>query len=105
MMEAEFSRANRWVGMCSYGFDSPGSLVCSYAHYGCWQLARIFLDKKPQDGRLEPIPLPYWEMGHGDLQVDRDRVVLVAGSLDHPLSLLEVTLEEGQFRVLCMENE
>ena len=105
MMEGEFSRANWWVGMCSYGFDSPSSLVCSYAHDGFWQLARIFLDKKPRDGRLEPIALPYWEMGHGDLQVDRDRVVFVAGSPDHPLSLLEVSLEDSQFRVLRAGNE
>ena len=104
-MEAEFSRSNWWVGMCSYGFDSPGSLVCSYTHDGFWQLARIRLDEEQHDERLERIVTPYWEMGHGDLQVDHDRVVLVAGSPDHPLSLLEVTLDDGQFKVLRVESE
>ena len=100
-VEAEFARANWWVGMCSYGFDSPNSLVCSYVQRGFWRLARISLG----DGRLRPINIPYWEMGHGDLQVDQGRVVLVAGSPDHPLSLLEVDLEDGGYTVLRTEYE
>ena len=104
-MEAEFSRANWWVGMCSYGFDSPGSLVCSYAHDGFWQLARINLEEEQPDKRLEHIFIPYWEMGHGDLQVDRERVVLVAGSPEHHLSLLEVGLNDNQLKVLRLESE
>ena len=58
-MEAEFARANWWVGMCSFGFDSPGSLICSYAQRGSWILARISIDGK----RLEPTVIPYTEMG------------------------------------------
>ena len=98
-MEAEFARANWWVGMCAYGFDSPNSLVCSYAQRGFWRLGRISLG----DGRLHPINIPYWEMGHGDLQVGQGKVLLVAGSPDHPLSLLEVDLEDGSFTVLRTE--
>ena len=104
-MEAEFSRANWWVGMCSYGFDSPNSLVCSYAQNGIWRLARIFLDEERHDKRLDHIVIPYWEMGQGDLQVDQDRVVLVAGSPDHPMSLMEVTLEDSQLKVLRVESD
>ena len=104
-MEAEFTRSNWWVGMCSYGFDSSSSLVCSYALDGSWHLARINLDEESGGNRLERIVTPYWEMGHGDLQVDEDRVVLAAGSPDHPISLLEVTLADGQLRVLQVESE
>ena len=104
-MEAEFSRANWWVGMCSYGFDSPDSLVCSYSQNGFWRLARIFPDEERHDSRLDRIVIPYWEMGQGDLQVGRDRVVLVAGSPGHPMSLLEVTLEDRHLRVLRVESE
>ncbi|MDE2939482.1 MAG: prolyl oligopeptidase family serine peptidase [Chloroflexota bacterium] len=100
-MEAEFARANWWVGMSSYGFDSPGSLVCSYSQKGLWRLARLFLD----DGRLEPIGTPYWEMGHGDLQVAPDRVVLVAGSPSMPMSLLEIDLESKDLSVLRVETD
>ena len=100
-MEAEFSKANWWVGMCSYGFDSPNSLVCSYAQRGFWKLARIRLD----DGKLEPIEIPYLEMGQGDLQVDRDRAVLVAGSPDKPISLLQVEFSGKQVKVLRVEND
>ena len=70
-----------------------------------WRLARIFLDDERHEKRLDHIVIPYWEMGQGDLQVDQDRVVLVAGSPDHPMSLLEVTLEDSQLRVLRVESE
>ena len=104
-MEAEFSRANWWVGMCSYGFDSTNSLVCSYARKGFWRLARVILDGEPDVECLQPISIPYWEMGQGDLQVDQDRVVLVAGSPDHHLSLLEVGLVDNGVKVLRVESE
>ena len=100
-MEAEFARSNWWVGMCSYGFDSPNSLICSYSHRGHWSLARVSLDDK----RLTPIDFPHWEMGHGDLQVDPGRVVLVAGSPVQPMSLMEVNLEDGAVEVLRVEYE
>ena len=104
-VEAEFARANWWVGTCSYGFDSPASLVCSYARDGFWRLARIVLNEGDNGHQVERTAFPYWEMGHGDLQVDRDRVVLVAGSPGHPLSLLEFTLDDKQLRVLRVESE
>ena len=100
-MEAEFARSNWWVGMCSYGFDSANSLICSYSQRGHWSLARISLD----DRRLTPLDFPFWEMGHGDLQVGSRRVVLVAGSPVQPLSLLEVNLEDGEVDVLRSEYE
>ncbi len=100
-MDAEFARSNWWVGMCSYGFDSPNSLICSYSRRGHWSLARISLD----DNRLTPIQFPYWEMGHGDLQVDPGRVVLTAGSPVQPLSLMEVNMEDGEVDFLRVEYE
>ena len=100
-MEAEFARSNWWVGMCSYGFDSANSVICSYSQRGHWSLARISLD----DRRLTPMDFPYWEMGHGDLQVDPGRVCLVAGSPVQPLSLLEVNLEDGEIEVLRVEYD
>ncbi|MDE2786859.1 MAG: prolyl oligopeptidase family serine peptidase [Chloroflexota bacterium] len=100
-MDAEFARSNWWVGMCSYGFDSPNSLICSYSRKGHWSLARIGLD----DLRLAPIDFPYWEMGHGDLQVGLGRIVLVAGSPVQPLSLLQVSLEDGGIEALRVEYE
>ena len=54
--EAEFARSNWRVGMCSYGFDSPHSLICSYSQREHWSLARISLDDK----RLTPIEFPCW---------------------------------------------
>ena len=100
-MEAEFSKSNWWVGMCSYGFDSPNTLVCSYAHKGTWRLGCIFLD----DGMLVPIELPYTEMGHGDLQATQGRVALVAGSPTRPMSLVEISIEDEEVAVLRVESD
>ncbi len=100
-MEAEFSRSNWWVGMCSYGFDSPNSLVCSYVQKGTWRLGRIFLD----DGRLVPIEVPFSEMGHGDLQAGQGRVALVAGSPTRPMSLVEISIEDEELTVLRVESD
>ena len=99
-MEAEFAKSNWWVGMCSYGFDSPKSLVCSYTQRGRWRLARIFLD----DDRLEPIESLYWEMGHGDLQAAPGRVVLAAGSPTRPKSLVEIDLSNHETTVFRTEH-
>lgn len=99
-MQAEFARANWWVGMCSYGFDSPDSLVCTYSRQGYWSLARLHL----ADRRLDPIDLPYWEMGHGDLRVSSGRAVLVAGSPTRPVSLLQVDLNTGDIEALRVES-
>ena len=104
-MAAEFARANWWVGTCSYGFDSPRSLVCSYASDGFWRLARIVLGDDRNGHQVDRMAIPYWEMGQGDLQVGHDRAVLVAGSPGHPLSLLEFTLDNKQLRVLRVESE
>ena len=100
-IEAEFARANWWVGMCSYGFDSPASVVCSYVQRGAWKLARISVDEQ----RVEPIDIPYWEMGQSDLQVNEGRVVLVAGSPEYPMSLLEVSMDDGALTVLRVESD
>ncbi len=99
-MEAEFSKSNWWVGMCSYGFDSPNSLVCSYVQKGFWRLARIFLD----DRRLVPIDTPFGEMGHSDLQAAQGRVAMVAGSPKQSMSLVEISLEDGEVTVLRVES-
>ncbi len=101
LMEAEFSKANWWVGMCSYGFDSPNTLVCSYVQKGTWSLGRIFLD----EGRLVPIEFPFTEMGHGDLQASQGRVALVAGSPTRPMSLVEISIEDEEVAVLRAESD
>ena len=99
-MEAEFARSNWWVGICSYGSDSPDSLVCTYSRRGYWRLAQLYQAER----RLKPIDFPYWELGHGDLKVVSDRVVLVAGSPARPMSLLEANLNTGNFKALRVES-
>ena len=100
-MDAEFAKANWWVGMCSYGFDTPSSLICSYVSRGVWSLARLYL----RELSLEPIAIPYWEMSHGDLQVVPGRVVFAAGSPGQPISLLQLDLEDGELAVVQVESD
>ena len=44
-------------------------------------------------------------MGHGDLQAVQGRVALVAGSSARPMSLGEVSLEDGEITVLRIESD
>ncbi|MDE2970490.1 MAG: prolyl oligopeptidase family serine peptidase [Chloroflexota bacterium] len=100
-VEGEVSKANWWVGMSSYGFDSDESLVCCYVQRGVWRLVRLGLS----DLRVTPLDNPYWVMGHGDLQAAPGRVVFTGGSPTRPISLLELDLEEGSLDVLRVETE
>ena len=88
-LEAEVSKANWWVGMSSYGFDSENSLVCCYVQRGVWRLVRVGLSEL----HVTPLDNPYWEMGHGDLQAAPGRVVFTGGSPTRSNSLLEMDLE------------
>lgn len=99
-MEAEFSRTHWWVGMTAYGFQSASSMVCSYVRRGIGHLALLHLE----EGRLEPLDVPYSEMARGDLKVGWGRVVFEAGSPLHPMSVLELNLETGQLTVLQAES-
>ena len=99
-LEAEVSKANWWVGMSSYGFDSEDRLVCRHVQCGVWRLVRVGLS----DLHVTPLDNPYWVMGHGDLQACPGRVVFTGGSPSWPNSLLELDLEEGGLTVLRVES-
>jgi len=99
-MEAEFAKTHWWVGMAGYGFGSASTMVCSYAQRGVGHLALLHLE----EGRLEPLEIPYSEMARGDLRVGPGRVVFEAGSSLHPMSVLELNLETRDLSVLQVES-
>ncbi|MDH3603537.1 MAG: S9 family peptidase, partial [Candidatus Tectomicrobia bacterium] len=99
-MEAEFAKTHWWGGVSAYGFESASSLVCSYVQQGVWHLARLH----PDEYRLEPLDIPYSEMGRADLKVAPGRVVFEAGSPVSPMSVLELDLTTGELTVLQAAN-
>ena len=89
--EAEFSRPHWAFGTATYGFQSANRLICAYNQRGTWHLA----DLDTHAGRLTDFPIPYTEMGRGDLRVQGNRVVFQAGSPTEPMSILELDLANG----------
>ena len=88
-MEAEFGKPQWAFGTSTYGFDTDQRIVCSYATNGVWHVALLDTDAK----RLEPIDIPFIEMGRGDIKAVRGRVVLEAGASSQPMSLISIDLD------------
>jgi dipeptidyl aminopeptidase/acylaminoacyl peptidase len=99
-MKAEFTKPFSISGYAAYGFESESSLICSYCERGIWHLARLNVVA----GSLEPLPVPYSEMGPADLKVAGGRVVFEAGSPLTPMSLLELDLATEKLTILQMET-
>jgi dipeptidyl aminopeptidase/acylaminoacyl peptidase len=99
-MEADFAKTHWWGGVSAYGFESASRLVCSYVQEGVWHLACLY----PEAHRLEPLEIPYSEMGRADLKVAPRRVVFEAGSPFSPMSILELDLTTGALTVLQVAN-
>ena len=99
-MEAEFVKTHWWGGVCAYGFASASNLVCSYVQDGVWRLALL----DPEAKRLQPLDLPYAEMGCADLKVAAGRVVFEAGSPAQPMSVLQLDLTTGALEVLQVSS-
>ena len=95
-MDAEFSKPQWVFGSACYGFNSSGEIICAYNQRGIWDLARIDLASK----RLEPLGIPFSEMGRGDLKVNNQWVVFEAGSPTKPLSVFRLNLNSGQLETL-----
>ena len=88
-MEAEFGKPHWAFGTSTYGFDTDQRIVCSYATNGVWHVALLDTDAK----QLEPIDIPFTEMGRGDIKASRGRVVLEAGASSQPMSLISIDLD------------
>ena len=88
-MEAEFGKPQWVFGMSTYAFDTDRRIVCSYATNGVWRVALLDTDAK----RLDPIDIPFTEMGRGDIKAGQGRAVLEAGSSSQPMSLISIDLE------------
>ncbi|MFQ6027927.1 MAG: prolyl oligopeptidase family serine peptidase, partial [Dehalococcoidia bacterium] len=95
-MAAEFSKPHWVFGAATYGFESASRIVCAYVQQGTWRLARLDI----ASGGLDPLEIPYSEMGRGDLKVAPGRAVLEMGAPDKPMSLIELDLSTGRTQEL-----
>ena len=100
-MEAEFGKPQWAFGTSTYGFDTDRRIVCSYAANAVWRVALLDTDTK----RLEPIDIPFTEMGRGDIKAGRGKAVLEAGASSQPMSLISIDLESLEWDSLRRSSE
>lgn len=93
-MDAEFGMPHWVFGYINYGFESAERLICSYSQEGISYLASL----NTQTGRLDPIELPYTELG--GIHVAPGKVVFSAGSATEPSAIAQLNLATQQLEVL-----
>ena len=100
-MEAEFGKPQWVFGTSTYAFDTNGRIVCSYATNSVWRVALL----DPEAKRLDPIDIPFTEMGRGDIKAGNGRAVLEAGASSEPMSLISIDLESLEWDSLRRSSE
>ena len=100
-MEAEFGKPSWVFGTSTYAFDTDRRIVCSYATNGVWHVGLLDTDAK----RLDPIDIPFTEMGRGDIKAGHGRAVLEAGSSSQPMSLISIDLKSLEWDSLRRSSE
>ena len=90
-LELEFGKPQWVFGSATYGFAAAERIICAGNDRGAWQLYSL----DTATGGLEPIPLPYTEMGRTDFKVAPGQVVFGAGSPTEPVSILRLDLSNG----------
>lgn len=86
-MAAEFGRAHWNFGLCTYGFERNGNLLCSFLQDGSWQLARL----DAVTLQMHRIAIPFRSIT--DLKVGNGFAVLIAGAPDTPNSIVHIDLD------------
>ncbi len=93
-MAAEFGRAQWNFGVCTYGFETDGNLVCSFVQDGNWRLARLDAGSLA----LTDIALPFRSIS--DVRVGDGFAVFIGGAPDAVNSVVRLDLRSGQWRIL-----
>ena len=93
-MAAEFGRAQWNLGVCTYGFEADGNLICSFVQDGNWRLARL----DACNLALTEIPLPFRNIS--DVKIGDGFAVFIGGAPDAVNSIVRLDLRSGQWRIL-----
>lgn len=91
---AEFGRAQWNFGMCTYGFEADGNLICSHVQDGHWRLGRL----NATSLQWTDIPLPFRSIS--DVKVGAGVAVILAGAPDQPNSVVQIDLATFNYTVL-----
>lgn len=93
-LAAEFG-GPQWVfGMQLFAFQSPERIICAYTQNGEWQLANLATNT----GELTPIATPYTFFNR--VEVNGNRLVVIAASPSAPPCLVEIDLATNQQTVI-----
>ena len=93
-MAAEFGRAQWNFGICTYGFEADGNLICSFAQDGNWRLARLDATSLS----LTEFALPFRSIS--DVRVGDGFAVFIGGAPDAVNGIVRLDLHSGQWRIL-----
>ena len=93
-MDAEFGRAQWNFGVCTYGFEADGNLICSFAQDGNWRLARL----NAVSLVMTEIALPFRNIS--DVRVGTGFAVFIGGAPDTVNAVVRLDLRSGQWRIL-----
>jgi dipeptidyl aminopeptidase/acylaminoacyl peptidase len=90
----EFGRPQWVFGNPTYAFDGNGRLFCTYLEQDSWRLAVLDL----QGHNLEPIPLPYTDIG--DVRAALNQLVFIGGSPTTLKAVVRLDLDTRKPEVL-----
>jgi dipeptidyl aminopeptidase/acylaminoacyl peptidase len=93
-MEAEFGVPHWSFGTSTYGFESAGRIICTYAKDGCSYLASLDTSTR----QIKTIDIPYTSIAF--LQATPGGVVLIAGSPSEAAAVVWLSQETGEIKVL-----
>ena len=97
--EAEFAVPHWVFAQSNYGFESEGSIICSFTERGRWRIARL----DTETGSLGIIETPYTHVS--DLRVSDGYAVFIGGSPKEVASVVRLDLDMHETQVLRKSSE
>lgn len=93
-MEAEFGEPQWSLGLTTYTFESPRTILCTYTKNGTWFLGRLDIEFRT----LETFPLPYTEIGGPVYR--KGSTICTASSPSEPNAIIQIDLASYGIHIL-----
>jgi dipeptidyl aminopeptidase/acylaminoacyl peptidase len=98
-MAAEFAYPHWIFGISLYGFASEGDLITAYTQNGRWYLAHF----NTQTREFSPLDLPYSNID--SLQVQGNRVILLAASFEESSAIIDLDWQQLTTRIIRKSSD
>jgi len=98
-MEAEFGVPHWTFGISTYGFESAGSIICSYIKDGSSYLASLDTSTR----QIRAIDIPYTSIAF--VQATPGGAVFIAGSPSEATAIIQLSRATGKIEVLRRSTE